>query len=685
MKVSILKKTAALATLLIAAYTLPSHAQQATGVGIGTTQPDNSAILDLSATDKGFLLPRMTLDERLNIKTPAKGLMIYQTNLLGGVYVYNGEQWQAVSGSATEAKLIGSDNTVWSTTGNAGLNSGVHYIGTTDTTSLVFKVNDVKSGIIDYKRGNTILGYKAASNANTYNSVIMGSLSLQRQNAVGNTVALGFQSLFSHESGDHNIAVGSGSLAANLTGEKNTVIGSLSGYKSQGSRNVFIGYQSGYFEQGSDKLHITNDGAKTSLIYGDFATAKLGINTTQLGNTLNINSGVANNSGLRFEKLNSASEAANGNSKVLSVDANGDVVLVKDLTGVNYWTLTGNNMSNVNPGELIINNGLTVNKALTVNEKITASNIITGSISANSFSGESMSAASLTTTTANVSRMNFVGLNSNSAVQAGNGKVLSLDETGRVILVNDVVGTTTTTTTPTNTGTTVVQDANWQINAEGKLENTNNSDVNIKTNLNAYGVSTYLFNVGWGGIRFKELNYNTTAFDSNGKCLSLDPFGNVILTNLPAGGTTTNVVTNNTASYWSLNNNVVYSNAGSKVVIGDVGTALPEGYSLYVRKGILAERVRVAIHGTDKWADYVFADNYKLMPLNKVEEFVKKEKHLPNVNSAETIAKDGIDIAEMAAKHMEKIEELTLYLIEYHKRVEKLEAKIAELEKAQKK
>lgn len=73
------------------------------------------------------------------------------------------------------------------------------------------------------------------------------------------------------------------------------------------------------------------------------------------------------------------------------------------------------------------------------------------------------------------------------------------------------------------------------------------------------------------------------------------------------------------------------------------------------------------------WADYVFAKNYKLMPLNDVESFIATNKHLPNIPSAKEIEEKGLDIGAVQSKQMEKIEELTLYIIELNKRISELE------------
>ena len=97
-------------------------------------------------------------------------------------------------------------------------------------------------------------------------------------------------------------------------------------------------------------------------------------------------------------------------------------------------------------------------------------------------------------------------------------------------------------------------------------------------------------------------------------------------------------------------------------------------YRLFVRKGIRTEKLKVDI-ASGAWADYVFGNDYELMPLTKVEEYIKQNNHLPGISSAEEIESEGIDLGEMNAKLLEKIEELTLYMIEMKKQIEVLEEK----------
>jgi hypothetical protein len=81
------------------------------------------------------------------------------------------------------------------------------------------------------------------------------------------------------------------------------------------------------------------------------------------------------------------------------------------------------------------------------------------------------------------------------------------------------------------------------------------------------------------------------------------------------------------------------------------------------------------------WADYVFEKQYPLMSLSELEKFVIKNKHLPNVPTAKEIEENGIGLSETNRIFIEKIEELTLYLIEQNKDVTLLKAKINSLEK----
>jgi hypothetical protein len=102
-------------------------------------------------------------------------------------------------------------------------------------------------------------------------------------------------------------------------------------------------------------------------------------------------------------------------------------------------------------------------------------------------------------------------------------------------------------------------------------------------------------------------------------------------------------------------------------------------YKLFVEGGILTEKVKVALRNGSDWQDTVFAKEHKLMPLTEVENFVNANKHLPGIDSSEELVNCGLDLGEMQAKQMGKIEELTLYAIEQDKKLEKQAKEIEEL------
>jgi hypothetical protein len=101
-----------------------------------------------------------------------------------------------------------------------------------------------------------------------------------------------------------------------------------------------------------------------------------------------------------------------------------------------------------------------------------------------------------------------------------------------------------------------------------------------------------------------------------------------------------------------------------------IGTDDAQGYKLAVKGNMIAEKVVVKLHAD--WPDFVFTKKYDLMPLEDVERFIQKNSHLPNVPSAEEVKKGGIDLGSMDATLLQKIEELTLYVIELKKEIDEL-------------
>ncbi len=122
---------------------------------------------------------------------------------------------------------------------------------------------------------------------------------------------------------------------------------------------------------------------------------------------------------------------------------------------------------------------------------------------------------------------------------------------------------------------------------------------------------------------------------------------------------------------------------GYRFIVNDlgnvgIGTTTPDD-KLTVKGRIHAEEVKVDL--SVPGPDYVFKEGYDLRSLEEVQEHILENGHLPNIPSAQEMEKNGLELGIMNIKLLEKIEELTLYMIDVNKRVELLEKENAELRK----
>jgi hypothetical protein len=117
---------------------------------------------------------------------------------------------------------------------------------------------------------------------------------------------------------------------------------------------------------------------------------------------------------------------------------------------------------------------------------------------------------------------------------------------------------------------------------------------------------------------------------------------------------------------------------------GNVGidTDPPVGqsnYKLYVGTGIMTREVKLY---AGVWEDQVFAAGYPLLPLQDLNQYLGKNKHLPGIPSeAEILKNEGFEVGDMQKRMLKKIEELTLYILEQQKNMDTLNARLELLEK----
>ena len=493
-----------LLTLALAMGSLGALAQQSGNVGIGTKSPDPSAILDLSSTTKGLLLPRMTQSQRDAISNPVAGLIVFQTDKAIGTYLYNGTAWLPTSARLGETSSVGA----WDKQGNAI--DGTDFIGSTNGVSLVFKVNNLRSGLIDFNFGNTLFGYRAG-------------VALTPSGGDGvNNLAQGNQALQATTTGSYNVAVGGAALYNNISGSNNTAIGFASLFNNKGGGNTAIGASTLYTNDtggsnttmGQESMYSNTSGS-FNMAYGTFA-----LKSNTVGDA---------NAALGFEALKA------------NIDGNRNVALGSQA--------------------LVANQGGSENIA------------IGGRAGAGNIAGN---------------RNVFIGFRSGEFETGSNMLYISNNETANPLVKGSFHST-----------------APW-----------------VKFNVKAAPGSPTPTTTGYLAIG---------DFDT-----------------APAGA-------------------------------GAGGLGLPSSftagaYRLYVQDGILTEKLKVALRNSSDWADYVFAPDYKLAPLEEVETFIKANNHLPNVPSADEMASNGLDVSKTSAKLMEKIEELTLYMIELNKEVKALKA-----------
>lgn len=102
-----------------------------------------------------------------------------------------------------------------------------------------------------------------------------------------------------------------------------------------------------------------------------------------------------------------------------------------------------------------------------------------------------------------------------------------------------------------------------------------------------------------------------------------------------------------------------------------IGTSNPQ-YHLDVMGTIRAKEILVETTG----ADFVFADNYHLRPLSEVKTFIAENKHLPEIQSAQEMQENGVSVSELQTRLLQKIEELTLYLIQQEETIQELRQEV---------
>jgi len=326
----------------------------AQNIGIGTATPNASAMLDVSAPDKGLLIPRVNLtatNSNAPIGAWVQGLLVYNLvnagaapyNVVANQFYYsNGSQWVAIGSG-------------WGLTGNAGASDAINFIGTTDDQPFNIRVKNQKAGRIDSALANTFFGYRAGD-ANTIGSTNSASgFKALYSNIDGNyNTASGANALYSNTTGYSNTASGEGALRSNTTGFHNTASGaSALSSNTTGNNNTACGV----LTLGSNTTgnYNTASGANAlfSNIDGNYNTASganaLYYNTTGYSNTASGEGALRSNT-IGFHNTASGASALSSNTTGNNNTASGVNALYSNTAGIDntasgyralYYNTTG--------------------------------------------------------------------------------------------------------------------------------------------------------------------------------------------------------------------------------------------------------------------------------------------------------------------------------------------------------
>jgi hypothetical protein len=337
---------------------------QSQNVGINSTgdTPNSSAMLDVSAANKGLLIPNVSLTgttDGTTIAAPATSLLVYNTSTVSDVtpgYYYN-------SGTTTTPvwKQLATASSGWTTAGNSGTVDGTNFIGTTDDVPFNIRVNNEKAGRITSTSGQVFLGYQAGNNNTGYNNTGIGREALFSNTTGTHNTANGMSALYSNTIGFENTAIGISALRSNTEGNFNTATGSNALYSNTtGNENTSIGRWALKSNTTGDYNTANGGFALTSNTEGNNNTAvgnrALHSNTTGNYNTANGRSALSanttgnNNTATGFRALTSNTigdyNTANGDSSLYSNTtgnentATGSSALYSNTTG-DYNTANG--------------------------------------------------------------------------------------------------------------------------------------------------------------------------------------------------------------------------------------------------------------------------------------------------------------------------------------------------------
>jgi trimeric autotransporter adhesin len=295
----------------------------AQSVGINTTTPDGSAVLDVKSINKGILIPRTSTKFRLAILNPAKGLMLYDTTT-GSFWFHNGIAWSQLSAGNNTRSLAGDG---WNLAGNELTDPAINFIGTIDEQPLRFRVNNLWAGELHPISGNIFLGLGAGqSNTSGIANTAIGDHSLFSNTKGSGNTSYGNNSLYNNISGNNNIANGNNTLVTNTIGGDNIATGTAAlTSNTSGNNNIANGTAAlALNTSGSD--NIAN--GVTALLFNTTGSRNTATGTDALNSNITGNYNIANGYGALFSNNTGSNNVSCGYQALYSNNTgNGNIAI----------------------------------------------------------------------------------------------------------------------------------------------------------------------------------------------------------------------------------------------------------------------------------------------------------------------------------------------------------------------
>jgi trimeric autotransporter adhesin len=423
--------------------------------------------------------------------------------------------------------------------------------------------------------------------------------------------------------------------------------------------------------------------------------------TTSPGTPLTIG-----NNGVRLANLTSASATTVTNGKALSVNASGDLILVPDVSGSggggnpNFITLNANlTFGGISAGAFLLTNSTAASNATGHTLMGTNAGAAIGTNSTVTTYGNTLIGAAAGNSTTNGGNNSFLGISSGVYNTTGS--------------FNQYFGSGAGANNRTGDHNVMIG-ANAGYDGVGTTAKNSSYGVFIGNYTGAQNIGNFNIAIGHAASSYNTTGGATIAIGgyANGHSAATNNINSVFIgsqsgtwtgTNHASPTTVVNNLTNATAIGYqaqvTVSNALTLGGTGANAVKVGIGMHNPQ-YPLDV-KGVVNMRTafnspsmkindrdfmgigesgefwvsnfKMKYENEAQWSDKVFEKGYKFLSIKELDEFVNKNKHLPNIPSAKEVVKNGVDNTEMTSKLLEKIEEMSLYIIQLEKRLSKVE------------